>query len=178
MKKVFFIMVLTGLFLTGCSTDEVSTFDENLDEAALVNKKVIHHASLGGNDYCVAFGLPNGCDKSFSLVANMLADGTVIGQWVDEFAGEDGVHVRINCLSVNGNEAVVGGYITKGIINGEDVTGQYAYTAIIDNGTSKNDEPDYMSFTYNFEEDYYGCNNLVVWDFWLLEVGNGQVKVW
>ena len=182
MKKILYLMVLSGLFLVGCSTDEVSRIDTSNESLDLdgVKKGVIHHVSLGGNDLCEAFGWPNGCVKSFSLVANMMADGTVKGQWQDKFAGDDeGVHVSINCLSVTGNEAVIGGYVTKGYIPAfGDVTGWYAYTAVVDNGTSENDEPDLMSFTFVFEEDIFGCTNLVADDFPLFEVGKGQVKVW
>lgn len=66
--------------------------------------QVIQHASVGSNDLCLALGLKPGCDANFSLVANKYADGTVQGQWEDEFGKDEngnqlgGVHVSVNCL--------------------------------------------------------------------------------
>ena len=180
MKKIFYLLTLSALFLVGCSSEELQTTDSS---NAGINPEasrggVIHHVSLGGNDYCEAVGLPNGCDKSFSLVANMMADGTVKGQWQDKFAGDDGIHVSIDCLIVNGNEAVVRGIVTKGTNGDVDLTGWYAYTAVVDNGTSQNDDDDLMSFSYFFENSIGTCNDYVEWPFQLLQVGKGQVTVW
>lgn len=65
---------------------------------------VVAHVSVGSNDLCLAEGLKPGCDANFSLVADKYSNGTVQGQWEDEF-GKDangnqlgGVHVAINCL--------------------------------------------------------------------------------
>jgi hypothetical protein len=51
----------------------------------VASKGIIHYASIGSNDACATFGLESGCDKSFSLAANIKTDGTVKGQWVDKF---------------------------------------------------------------------------------------------
>jgi hypothetical protein len=141
--------------------------------------RVVHHVSIGGNDVCINAG----CDANFSLVANLFADGTVRGQWQDTFFGGiggpfGGVHVAVDCLNVIDNTAVIGGVITHGNIFGEDVSGQVAVTAAVDNGTSANDPPDQHSFSF-FDETFPPgfCNDLVPSDFPLFDLHFGQVVV-
>jgi hypothetical protein len=180
------MLFLLGMFVSGCNQDESPTSaltdssNENLTNS-LSKNNVIHHVSLGSNDACAAFGLPPGCDGNFSLVANMKADGSVSGQWQDTFAGGgEGIHVAIDCMVIVGNGAVVGGVITKGTSGGVDVSGQRAFTAVVDNGTSKNDPADQISFSYFPASAFFGtddCSNLTPDDFDLLDLTIGQVKV-
>lgn len=145
---------------------------------------VIHRVSVGGADICEALGLPTGCDANFSLVALEKADGTVRGQWQDTFAGaQQGIHVAIDCLNVDvaGNGAVIGGVITHGFSGGQDVSGQRALTAVRDLGTSNNDTPDQISFSYFPASAFFpteDCNLLSPDDgFALYDLIRGQVKV-
>lgn len=176
------LMLLLLVFVVGCTDESAPTAAlndagvESLDEG-LSKNGVVHHASMGGADVCEALGLPTGCDANFSLVANMKADGSVKGQWQDTFAGGgEGIHVKIDCLNVVGNGAVIGGVITNGTLGGVDVSGQRALTAVVDNGTSKNDPPDQLSFS--FFPVNLDCNALVPGNFPLFNLTNGQVKVW
>jgi len=142
---------------------------------------VAHHVSLGGADVCEALGLPTGCDANFSLVAIQKADGSVKGQWQDTFPGGlEGVHIAVDCVNVVGNGAVIGGVITHGFADGVDVSGQRALTAVVDNGTSANDAPDQMSFSF-FPTGGTTCNDLVPADFagfgLLFPLARGQVNV-
>ena len=111
--------------------------------------KVIHRVSVGGNDICEALGFAPGCDGNFSLVAIEKADGSVKGQWQDTFlGGGEGIHVAVDCLNIVDNGAVIGGEIVHGAVGGVDVTGLRALTAVIDNGKSKKDPPDQISFSF------------------------------
>lgn len=77
-KPTLFIAVL---MLISCSTEEeISPSDLNATNLKAANKGIVHHASIGSNDACASLGEEPGCDKSFSLVANMKADGSVKGQ--------------------------------------------------------------------------------------------------
>jgi hypothetical protein len=177
------VLLLLVLSTTGCNEDAAPTDSINKNQSGELSKGVIHHVSLGGADACEAFGLAPGCDGNFSLTANMKADGSVSGQWQDTFAGGGvGIHVAIDCMNINVDEnwAIVGGVITHGTVGGEDVSGQYAITAVVDNGTSANDPPDQMSFSYFPAIDIFGtenCNELTIDNFALLELTTGQVKV-
>ncbi len=138
---------------------------------------VAHHVSLGGADVCEALGLPTGCDANFSLVAVEKPDGSVRGQWQDTFAGGlEGLHVAVDCVNVVGNGAVIGGVITHGFAGGVDVSGQRALTAVVDNGTSVNDPPDQISFSF-VGTGGLSCNALVPANFPLINLTHGQVKV-
>ena len=58
---------------------------------------VVHSASVGGHDQDPA----GHTDANFSLVAIEHSDGTVSGQWTDQFGqGQGGIHVQVNCLFV------------------------------------------------------------------------------
>ena len=176
--SVMSVLLLLVMSVTGCNDEAAPT--ENSSTATLF--KVIHHVSLGGADACEAFGLPPGCDGNFSLVANMKANGNITGQWQDTFAGGgEGIHVAIDCMKIIGNGAIVGGVITHGTAGGVDVSGQYAITAVVDNGTSSNDPPDQISFSFidpaNSILGTDDCNELTLDAFPLLDLTTGQVKV-
>ncbi len=139
--------------------------------------RVAHHVSLGGADICEALGLPTGCDANFSLVAVAKADGSVRGHWQDTFPGGlEGIHVAVDCVNVVGTGAVIGGVITHGIAGDVDVSGQRALTAVVDNGTSANDVPDQLSFSF-FPTGAVDCTSFVPGNFPLFPLGRGQVKV-
>ena len=130
---------------------------------------VIHKVSVGSADIAP----PPGTDANFSLSAVQRADGTVTGQWQDTFFGRGtpavGIHVRIDCLVVVGNEAWVSGVIT----HPDFLAGLPAITQVRDNGTSANDPADQVSFT--FIDIGVTCNDQP--ELPLFDLINGQVTV-
>ena len=91
----------------------------------------------------MGWGLPPGCDASFSLVAVQRADGSVSGQLTDRFGvGVGGFHATIDCLSVSRNDAWVSGWIANGTYRDLDVTRWPVVVRVRDNGTFANDSPD------------------------------------
>lgn len=179
MKRTLVVLAAFALFAVGCeSRDPTTPVADGLGLAPQANMgPVVHHASMGGADVCEALGLPTGCDANFSLVANEYADGSVKGQWHDQFAGGSGIHVEVDCLNVVGNGAVVGGVITHatGVVEGSE--GQRALTAVRDRGTSANDPADALSFSF-FPVGNLVCDDFVPNNFPLFGLTNGQVKVW
>jgi hypothetical protein len=130
---------------------------------------VIHRVSVGSADIAP----PPGTDANFSLSAIEFDDGTVRGQWQDTFFGRGtpavAVHVKVDCLVVVGNEAWVSGVVTRpGFL-----AGLPAITRIRDNGTSANDPPDQVSFT--FIDIGVTCTDQP--DLPLFDLINGQVTV-
>ncbi len=186
MKYSIYFLLLTTLILFSCSKGSILNDDlgPNLNNVGLEGKGVIHHISAGGNDGCEAFGLTNGCDKNYSLTAKMMADGSVTGEWQDGFGknefGEQigGIHVKIDCMTVDGNFASFGGFVTKGSLEGTDLVGRYAYAAIIDNGTSSKDTPDQIAFTglIRNPENEGKCYFPSVYRFYDLTTGQVTVK--
>lgn len=104
---------------------------------------VVHRVSVGGPDVCEGLGLEPGCDANFSLIALEFADGSVKGQWTDRFANGGGFHAVVECLSVSGNEAWVGGVVTQG-----EGLGLAVVTRVADNGTSAGEPSDQISFSF------------------------------
>jgi hypothetical protein len=142
---------------------------------------VVHRVSVGGPDACVAFGAAHpGCDGNFSLTAREYADGSVSGQYTDRFANGDGFHAVIDCLVVEGNRAWVSGVITKGSFTdpetGEvfDLAGLFVLTSVQDNGTSANDPPDQISFSF-IDVELTPCREQPDVD--LFDAPEGQVTV-
>ncbi len=138
---------------------------------------VVHRVTVGGPDLCDALGLKPGCDANFSLVALQMADGSVKGQYHDQFTpsalspGGNGIHVAIDCLNVDGNQAWVTGVITQSRIPG--LVGLAALTSVVDNGRSANDPPDQISFSFIGAD--LDCNTTP--DLPLFPVPKGQVVV-
>lgn len=131
------------------------------------------HVKAGGPDACVAFGFDHpGCNANYSLVANQKADGSVSGQYTDRFGNGDGFHAVVDCLSVNGNNAWIGGVITQGRIGDTDLTGLRVVTRVQDNGTSANDPPDKISYSY-----FSNVSCTTQFNAPLLDSPEGQVKV-
>lgn len=115
--------------------------------SAQSSNAVIHRVSVGGSDQDVTLNT----DANFSLIASQKADGSVQGEWSDQFGqGQGGVHVDVNCLVVQGNQAWIGGIIRSGSTGqgGVDLSGLAALTRVADLGTSANDAPDAISFTF------------------------------
>lgn len=177
-------LLLALLLVAGCTDQSVPTAALNDDGPSLgtaAKNGVTQHVSIAGNDVCEAFGLGPGCDGNFSLTANAKEDGSVSGPWQDTFAGGgEGVHAEVDGLGVDGNTAVIGGVITKGTSGGTDVSGQRILTAAVDNGTTADDPPDQISFSYFPAEDFFGtadCAEVPLEAFTLLDLTRGQVKV-
>ena len=164
------VLLLLVMSVTGCNEEAAPTENSSIENPTGVLSKnpVIHRVSVGGADICEALGLPTGCDANFSLVAIQKADGTVSGQWQDTFSqGNGGVHVAIDCLFVDGNEAWVSGVITN-----QPFAGTRVMARVVDNGTSANDPADQISFTTASE---LGCDTAP--DLGLMDLTHGQVKV-
>lgn len=177
-----FLLAFTYL---GCSdtpvepTQESAAMDAGDLPALYGSKRVVHFVSAGGADLCEATGRPTGCDANFSLVAHQRADGSVTGQWQDTFdGGRLGIHVAIDCLKVVGNGAVISGMITHGVseVSGEDVGGQQALTAVVDNGTSAKDPLDQIGYAI-IGGTPGRCNRVPLGSFLLEDLTHGQVIV-
>lgn len=142
---------------------------------ASAKSPIVHRVSVGGPDACVAFGSDHpGCNANFSLVAIKYADGSVKGQYTDQFGhGNGGFHATVDCLSVVGNNAWIGGVIKSGTYPGvPNAVGRRVVTRVQDNGNSAKDPPDKIS--YSFLSNVSCTTNFAAA---LLDVPWGQVKV-
>ena len=118
-----------------------------ISASSVSSNAVIHRVSVGGADVDAAAHT----DANFSLLAVQKADGSVQGEWSDQFGqGQGGIHVDVNCLVVQGNQAWISGIVRQGSTGagGVDLSGLPASTRISDNGRSANDTPDAISFSF------------------------------
>jgi len=136
---------------------------------------ITHFVSAGGPDI-----LGPGGDKGYSLTAKE-KDGVVTGHITDRYAAAnsgangDGLEADVDCLSVAGNRAWLSGVVKNGSINGTDISGWYVITTVQDNGTSANDPPDRIGYTYTRNSAPWNCN--VHYAGPLFDVPQGQVTV-
>ena len=140
---------------------------------------IVHRVQVGGPDWegwCDDPGRTAGCDANFSLSGREYADGSMAGQYIDRWANGNGFHAVIDCVSVSddGTEAWVSGVITQGRIDDFDLAGLPVATRVKDNGTSANDPPDQISWSW-FGGDATSCTAHA--DYPLFDVPKGQVKV-
>lgn len=116
-----------------------------LTASATSGNGIVHRVSVGSHDADIA----GQTDANFSLIAIQYGDGSMSGQWSDQFGQADGgIHVAVNCVHVVGNQAWISGIITKGAAGGVDFAGLPVITRVADNGDSANDPPDAISFSF------------------------------
>jgi len=178
MRKNVPVVLALGLLIVACegsTLTQPAPSDVGAPSLAALARPT-HLVSVGGADICVALGQKPGCDANFSLTALERADGTVTGQYQDALKGSRGaVHVAVDCLTIVGNVAVVGGIVTKGFDSGFLATGNRAWTVVVDNGTSANDAPDRISFSIDAQGRT--CADADPALFPLFDLAKGQVKI-
>jgi hypothetical protein len=134
MTKVSLALISLGLIAVGC--DRGAPTESTAPQFGAGG--VVHRATVGSHDFT-----PPGDDANFSLVAIEHSDGSITGNYTDRFAQGGGFHATVTCLAVDENTAWVGGIITEGEFEGQEVI-----TEVQDNGTSKHDPPDLISFSF------------------------------
>jgi hypothetical protein len=156
-----------------------------LATTAMAEGRVILHVSAGGPDSCTYWGVHPGCDANFSLTVNMYADGSVSGEFTDRSVKGGGTHSVINCLVVEGKTAWVSGVVTQGTmtdyVTGEkvDVTGWPIATKVRDNGTSANDPPDQINYSW-VDPNVPPCttkDTIIPYENFMMDAAQGQVTV-
>ena len=83
MKGTPLALVVLGLLAVGCGGPDPtgSTAGDELVNPEFASSSMVHRVSVGSSDV-----FPPGVDPNFSLVAIQRADGSVTGQWSDQFA--------------------------------------------------------------------------------------------
>ena len=149
--------LVTGTFVTAA----IVGFGLVASPSVIANG-VILSAHVGGADTCAPRS--PACDKNFAFSAIKFADGSVIGQYTDRFAGGglEGFHATLDCLVVAdatpfgfgvGKAVWVSGTVTRGQFtnsNGDaiNLAGLPVWAAAIDLGTSANETTDIITFSF------------------------------
>jgi hypothetical protein len=118
--------------------------------------------------------------RTFSFTAVTKSDGTVTGEVeLKSRASGTVIHATINCLTVVGNHAYIGGVVTKSTDPEFDFVGKPCVFAVIDNGEGAGSPPDELSlFTTFVNPPPEDCNGDTVHNRTMhpIEAGNIQVK--
>ncbi|UCD97853.1 MAG: hypothetical protein JSV42_12900 [Chloroflexota bacterium] len=138
----------------------------------------VHQVSAGGK-----LDLEGGNSETYGFLAQIDAEGIVSGQGEFHEQGQLKIHFEVNCLSVDGNTAWLGGIVTRSndpvrIPVGFDFTWQ-----LQDNGEGTNAAPDLQSFilptellpALGFGSDCNDQGNL--FSLALFEWGKGNIQV-
>ncbi len=112
--------------------------------AASANAPV--HSITGGGKVDVTSRFPGFDESTISLTASVDGNGVAQGQLKATFSipFEEKVHMELSCLAVDGNEAWIGGTVTKSHPNGTWL-GRVFIVRFQDNGKGKDSPPDRMS---------------------------------
>ena len=174
MRKLTVPLLAVAYLLIGCDSPTTMPTALKVPTLSLAvggGNGVQHRVSVGSHDFT-----PPGEDANFSLIAIEHADGSVTGQWEDQFGpgngAEGGYHIAVDCVSVQGNRAWIGGVVTKAL--NEALIGTRAFTEVEDNGTSANDPPDRISYSYAGYPPVYQCQQFALP---LFPLSGGEVKV-
>lgn len=179
LTRLLVLSIGLSISLNSCNTESLnpSLNDANQTMAAMKSAKggVIHHVSAGGADANIGPGQDKpGWDKNYSLVANVMSDGSVDGQYTDRFgkaSGGGGFHATVTCVTIDGNRAWITAVGTSGRFFDVDAKGLYIYTSVVDNGKTG----DQISFS-NGSFTPVDCTTKPSLE--LFDVLNGQVTVW
>jgi hypothetical protein len=88
----------------------------------------------------------NGFNRTFSFTAREYADGTVKGQLqLNSREFDVSVHIRIDCLRIEGNRAHMSGLVTHSSNPAEGVVGELNLLVVEDNGEGPKAPPDMIS---------------------------------
>ena len=159
--KTSIVLAALGLSALGCDSPTATRSAVNRPFFDAQGNGVVHQVSVGSSDL-----VPPGTDANFSLVAIQHGDGSVSGQWSDQFGhGNGGLHVAIDCVNVVGDQAWVSGVATSGNFQGFDFTGLPVITRVA--------APNQISFS--FIGNPTSC--LAAPNLPLFPISNGEVKV-
>lgn len=145
LTRLLVVAIGLSVSLDSCNTESANPFS---DTVAMKSARggVIHHVSAGGADANVNPDTTKpGFNANYSLVANVMGDGSVRGQYTDQFGhGDGGFHATIECVYIEGNRAWITAVGTSGTYGSINAKGLYIYTSVIDGGK----EGDQISYSY------------------------------
>jgi len=171
------------LLVPACADEPVAPLARRGGEAPQLSQGgVVHRATAGGPDMCNWLGGKPGCDGNYSLIAMEMADGSVTGEWTDQFGPDGGMHAVVTCLKVGPHplfpgrlEAWVGGVVTRP----PSQAGHPVITRLRDNGVSAKDLGDAIGRSIvDPEEEGLSANCQDEPASGFGRVSQGQVKIW
>lgn len=136
-------------------------------------KAVVHQVSAGGIVDYTAQGSP-GLVEQYGFTASVDGAGNARGQLQTDW--DDGLkfHMEITCLVVDGNQAWLGGVITKTTGSGVFAVGSEWVWSVADNGEGAAAAPDELTFFFPYPATL--CGDRVPYGAFAWTHGNVQVR--
>jgi len=188
MRNLLMLVATLGLvFLVACngtSNNPVQTTFSDQNETISFAKSGTQYPSANGQGSLV---FEDGSKRIFTFHAMMHPDGSVQGQGMLKYVSSDPnqrlqFQFDINCLSVDGNVAIMSGILTRIVRNNTDDSqdpieeGQNIQFKVIDNGEGANSPPDQMSW-FNHGPEVVPCDQEdQTYSTFDIDAGNIQVR--
>ena len=183
MKCLPFVSLILLLFvsLTACNEETGPTEQSSSKQIAGDFKVDVLNKSNGPSANGQAI-LPkevlNGYFQNFSFHARKDKDGSITGsiefKCRQPWSGR--VHGRIDCMTIEGNQATMSGFATHSDIEGYP-PGSHFWFRVIDNGEGNGDPPDQFSDVWGVPEDISCTETLpIAFDMFNIEHGNIQIN--
>ena len=138
------VALALGLAVSGCGDEHPVTAPGGLEEASLAAAGVV--ASVTGSGSHLRTGVDGDELTTFAFGAVRREDGETNGQWQYHFrAAGFSMHGNVSCLTIAGNQAWVGGAITKVLSPDpadQELVGVEMWWRSQDNGEGANASPD------------------------------------
>lgn len=170
----FFIMV------SSCTADQIEVQDETQNKTVVTDIEARPSGpSVNGQGTVSLENTPLAGEgfRHFSFHANTKKDGSVKGSGVLTYTGgAQKIKFSINCLSVDGNHAILSGVTTSNTQTPAN-EGLLFWFEVFDNGEGNNAAPDQLSLYYQGSDPVtYDCSNDFEVELYEIEGGNIQVK--
>ena len=167
------IILLSIAIFSGCNENTSETSPVSSDQGSLLK---------GSGPSATGQGRISGTNRVFAFNAVTHPDGSVSGQGQITYThnGNDvKIHFNVDCLTVNGNVAILQGTVRK-VIGYPEYSGVPFWGKVVDNGEGSNSNPDETTFWYYCEPetqcDLPECGGELDVDLYPIEAGNIQVR--
>lgn len=175
------LVVASGamILLSGCQQEEpLESENQNLTVTTETQTRA-SGPSVNGHGTLTFEGIPIEGEgfRHFTFHAKVKKNGDVQGSGILTYTGGvRNLSFDINCLSIDGNHAIMSGVTTRDNQFPDNV-GLLCWFEVYDNGEGNNADPDQMSLYYQgVDSETYDCVNDFEVDIYDIEGGNIQVK--
>lgn len=172
MRLPALLLLTTSIALAACEGGPVAV----APHAASLDGPVFNHSANGAPVRANGQGiLALSSLRTFAFNAVQQRDGSVEGHTtLQNHTADIRIHTRIECLSVQGNRAVLTGYITESTIEG--YPGRYTLVVVEDNG--EGNAVDRMSLQYVYPPGVnFSCQGVPATGFPMIPVEKGNIQV-
>ncbi len=167
------------LVFVGCTTDEITTEDSNQNLVVEQSQERGSGPSASGHGTLSLEDIPPSGEgfRHFTFHAREKNNGSIHGSGVLTYVGGQlNLKFDIDCLSIDGNTAIMSGVVTQNQQNPAQV-GSLCWFAVTDNGEGNNADPDEIALFYTGTDPVvYNCANDFAVPYYEIEGGNIQVR--